>query len=54
MRVVECDVCGETLQAATDDELVRRLDAHLREEHDMEDADAGELVAAEAYDAMDS
>jgi predicted small metal-binding protein len=54
MRVVECDVCGETLQAATDDELIRRLDAHMRNEHDMEDADAAELVAGEAYDAMDS
>jgi predicted small metal-binding protein len=51
---VECDVCGETLQAATDDELIRRLDAHMRNEHDMEDADAAELVAGEAYDAMDS
>ena len=54
MRVIECDVCGETLQAATDAELTTRLDAHLREEHDMEDNDAEELVAGEAYDAMDS
>ena len=54
MRVVECDVCGETLQAATDDELIRRLDAHLREVHEVDDADAAELVASEAYDAMDS
>jgi predicted small metal-binding protein len=54
MRVVECDVCGETLQAANDEELTRRLDAHLREAHDVDDADAGELVAGEAYDAMDS
>ena len=54
MRVVECDECGETLQAATDDELTRRLEAHLRDEHGVDDADAAELVAAEAYDAMDS
>ncbi len=54
MRVIECDECGETLQAATDEELARRLDQHLRSEHGIEDADAEELVGAEAYDAMDS
>jgi predicted small metal-binding protein len=54
MRVIECDECGETLQAATDAELTRRLDEHLRREHDIDDADAEELVGAEAYDAMDS
>jgi hypothetical protein len=54
MRVIECDECGETLQAATDDELTRRLDAHLRDEHGIEDADAAALVADEAYSATDS
>ena len=54
MRVIECDECGETLQAATDDELTARLEGHLREEHDIEDADAEELVGESAYDAMDS
>jgi predicted small metal-binding protein len=54
MRVIECDQCGETLQAATDDELTERLAAHLRAEHDIQDADAAALVADEAYDAMDS
>jgi hypothetical protein len=54
MRVIECDECGETLQAATDDELAGRLAAHLRDEHDIADADAEALVADEAYDAMDS
>ncbi|HWT23084.1 MAG TPA: DUF1059 domain-containing protein [Solirubrobacteraceae bacterium] len=54
MRVIECDECGETLQAATDEELARRLDQHLRAEHGIEDADAEELVGTEAYDAMDS
>ena len=54
MRVIECDQCGETLQAATDEELTERLAAHLREQHDIADADAEALVADEAYDAMDS
>ena len=34
MRVVECDVCGETISAADDEELARRLKDHLSEEHD--------------------
>ena len=54
MRVIECDECGETLQAATDEELTKRLADHLRGEHGIEDADAEELVGSEAYDAMDS
>ncbi len=50
MRVIECNVCGETISAASDDELVTRLGAHLKEEHD-EASDAEELqelVEAEA------
>ena len=56
MRVIECDECGETLQAANDDELVRVLGRHLEQEHDMEvdQEDLTELVEAEAYEAMDS
>jgi predicted small metal-binding protein len=56
MRVIECNECGETLQAANDGELVRVLGAHLQSEHDIEqdDDDLEELVADEAYDAMDS
>ena len=42
MRVIECNVCGETISAASDDELVGRLTAHLKEEHD-ESADAEEI-----------
>jgi predicted small metal-binding protein len=56
MRVIECNVCGETISAASDDELVGRLTAHLKEEHD-ETTDAEELqelVEAEAYEALDS
>jgi len=56
MRVIECDECGETIQAADDEELVRNLGAHLRREHalDVDDEDLTELVEAEAYEAMDS
>jgi len=56
MRVIECDECGETLQAANDEELVRVLGRHLEKEHDMEvdQEDLTELVEAEAYEATDS
>jgi predicted small metal-binding protein len=56
MRVIECDECGETITAATDEELVKRLGAHMRSEHDQEpdDEELLELVDGEAYDAMDS
>ena len=56
MRVIECDECGETLQAADDRELERILASHLQAEHDLEvdEDEVSELVASEAYDAMDS
>jgi predicted small metal-binding protein len=57
MRVIECDECGETISAANEQELVRRLASHLREEHDVEDPDEeelAELVEGESYEAMDS
>ena len=56
MRVIECDHCGETISAESDDELAGRLRAHLADEHDESpDADElSELVEAEAYDALDS
>ena len=56
MRVIECDECGETLQAASDEELARTLGSHLQAEHDLEmgEEDLAELVEAEAYEAMDS
>jgi predicted small metal-binding protein len=56
MRVVECNICGETISAASDDELVGRVRDHLQSEHD-ETPDAEEIeamVAEEAYEAMDS
>jgi predicted small metal-binding protein len=56
MRVVECNICGETISAASDEELVGRVTDHLESEHD-EEPDAEEIeemVAQEAYEAMDS
>ena len=57
MRVMECNICGETLVAATDDELERRLVSHSEAEHPTagyDEARARELIASEAYDASDS
>jgi predicted small metal-binding protein len=59
MRVVECNICGEPLAAATDDELVRRLRAHTEAEHgsaagEFDEERARETIAEEAYDASDS
>ena len=56
MRVVECNICGETISAADDEELAGRVTAHLRSDHgESPDAEAiEEMVAEEAYDAMDS
>ena len=56
MRVIECDVCGEPISAADDEELVGRVKAHLFEEHD-ESPDEDEVqqtIDREAYDAVDS
>jgi Protein of unknown function (DUF1059) len=56
MRVIDCD-CGQTLQAANDDDLVKETRSHVDREHpDMELTDEGvrELVASKAYDASDS
>ena len=57
MRVMECNICGETLAAANDEELERRLRSHGEAEHPTADHDAAkvrELIAREAYDASDS
>lgn len=56
MRVIECNVCGEAISAASNDELAGRLGAHLNEEHDeaSDSEELEELVEAEAYEAQDS
>ena len=56
MRVVECDVCGETISAADDEELVGRVKDHLAEEHDQtpDEEEIRQTIDREAYDATDS
>lgn len=54
---MECNICGETLVAATDDELERRLRTHGEAEHPTagyDEAKARELISSEAYEASDS
>ena len=56
MRVIDCD-CGQTLQAANDDDLFKETRSHVDQEHaDMQlsDEQVRELVATKAYDASDS
>jgi hypothetical protein len=56
-RVIECNVCGEPIAAATDDELLARMRTHVEAEHPDSgwDDEAGrESIADEAYDAGDS
>jgi predicted small metal-binding protein len=56
VQVIECNECGETLQAADNEELTRILGGHLADEHDIEsdEDELVELVESEAYEAMDS
>ena len=57
MRVIECNLCGEVIQGADDDELVEMLAGHIADQH--ADAGIGEeqvraTVERDAYDAMDA
>jgi histidinol phosphatase-like PHP family hydrolase len=56
MRVLECDICGETISAESDDELKGRLGDHLGSVHDRgaSPEELDELVESEAYEATDS
>lgn len=57
MRVVECNVCGETLSAANDDELWLRLQRHMEDTHpsmSYDEGNARETISREAYTASDS
>ena len=56
MRVIDCE-CGQTLQAANDDDLAKAVREHVAEDHpdmDMSDEQAEQLVASQAYEAGDS
>src|SRR5205823_4093979 len=50
------DTCGETISAASDDELIRRVSEHLESEHDQEPAkdQVQAMIQEEAYEATDS
>jgi hypothetical protein len=56
MRTIECDICGEPITAADDEELVGRLKEHLFEEHDSspDEDELQQTIDREAYDAGDS
>jgi predicted small metal-binding protein len=56
MRVVECDICGETISAESDEELKGRLGEHLGTVHDRgaSPEELEQVVTAEAYSATDS
>jgi predicted small metal-binding protein len=57
LRVVECNVCGEPLAAANDEELLRRMRTHAEAEHpdaEWDDDSARKTMETEAYDATDS
>ena len=57
MRVIECNICGETLSAADDDDLLRRIGQHYESAHpsvEFDEAQERETVATEAYTASDS
>ncbi len=56
-RVIECNICGEPLAAATDDELLRQVQRHLEAEHpeaELGEDEAREMISGEAYDAGDA
>jgi predicted small metal-binding protein len=56
MRVIDCD-CGQTLQAANDEDLAKETRAHVDQEHpdlQMSEEQVRELVASRAYEATDS
>jgi len=57
-RVIECNICGEPLAAATDDELLRQVQTHYQSEHGdapaLDEQQAREMIAREAYDAADA
>jgi predicted small metal-binding protein len=56
MKVIDCD-CGQTLQAANDEDLAAAVRDHMAESHsDMEvtDEQVNDLVAERAYEASDS
>ena len=57
MRVIDCNECGETIKAANDEELTRRLTEHMKSDHpdvEWDDEQASETISEQAYTATDS
>ena len=56
-RVIECNICGEPLSAANDEELLRQVQGHMGSEHPdavLDEERAREMILREAYDAADA
>ena len=56
MRVIDCD-CGQTLQAANDDDLFKEARDHFGRDHadiQLTDDQVRDLVSTKAYEASDS
>ena len=56
MRVIECH-CGDVVQAANDDDLLRELRRHVDAEHpenEVSEEELEALIERKAYDAGDS
>ncbi len=56
-RTIECNFCGEPMSAANDEELLAQIQEHNAREHRenvIDEAQARELIAREAYDAGDA
>ena len=57
MRVIECNICGEPLSAANDEELLRRVRTHMESEHASEGFDESQaraMIDEQAYTASDN
>jgi hypothetical protein len=57
LRVIECNYCGELLQAGNDDDLVGAIRGHMQEQHPDAQVDEGEIrssVEQNAYSATDA
>lgn len=55
MRVLDCD-CGQTLQAANDDDLLKVARQHVDQAHEgrPDDSELRQKIEREAYEATDS
>ena len=57
VRVIDCNECGATIKAATDEELAGEFSEHMKSEHsdvEWDEDNVSELVSNQAYDATDS